>query len=76
MYSVTYPQFAHFPEFFLNKTALKINSGLEHEILRYDFKSLNWNRIYCSVSHSDMIKSKLGDKLPNLSHDGQILSIC
>ena len=45
MYSVTYPQFAHFPEFFFNKTALKINSGLEHEILRYDFKSLNWNRI-------------------------------
>ena len=52
------------------------NSGLEHKILRYEFKSLNWNRIYCSVSYSDIIKSKLRDKLPNLLHHVQILPIC
>lgn len=51
------------------------NSGLEHESLRYDFKSLNWNRIYCSVSQSDM-KSKLGDRFLNLFHGVPILQIC
>ena len=37
--------------------------------------SLNWNRIYCSVSQSDM-KSKLGDRFLNLFHGVPILQIC
>ena len=32
------------------KTALKLSkSGLEHEILSYEFKSQNWNRVYYSL---------------------------
>ena len=32
------------------KTALKLSkSGLEQEILSYEFESWNWNRVYCSL---------------------------